>query len=203
MADTKKTTTKSVKNQAPKTTDTENENLKQQIAEMQAQMELMAKMLSNSQVAPEKENVKKERQIPFINMTCGTLVLKGNNFYAIEGQFQEKKFLEREARLIVNNMHNAIAEGYVYIADAEFVKDCELDYLYATLLSDEQLKTLLENNADYVVEVYKSASEGQKELIIQMIENKRLAGEYVDANVLVELGKIANRDLMNIEPEED
>lgn len=211
MANTTKTTKSATTKAEPKVevnmetkaaVDMEKEMLKKQMAEMQAQMELMAKMISAAQEIKTEPVQKTEKQIPFINMTCGDLILRGNTIYRVQGQFTERKFLEREARIIVNNMRNAIEQGCVYIADADFVKECELDHLYANMLNKEQLETLLEHDASYVVEVYKNVADGMKDVIVDMITNKRLNAQQVDANILMQIGAIANRDLINIEPDE-
>lgn len=180
----------------------ENEELKKQIEALQAQMAMMANMIAASKNATEDKPVRNDRYITFVNMTTGSVVLKGNSVYEIEGQFNSRKFLEKEAKIIVNNMKNTIDSGYVYIADADFVKDCELEDTYATLLSDKVLKDLLNHDASYVVETYKNVSDGQKQIIVDMLERKKSLGEYVDANVLMQIGELAHRDLINIEPEE-
>ena len=180
----------------------ENEELKKQIEALQAQMAMMANMIAASKNATEDKPVRNDRYITFVNMTTGSVVLRGNSVYEIEGQFNSRKFLEKEAKIIVNNMKNTIDSGYVYIADADFVKDCELEDTYATLLSDKVLKDLLNHDASYVVETYKNVADGQKQIIVDMLEYKKAHGEQVDANVLMQIGELAHRDLINIEPEE-
>ena len=112
---------------------------------LQAQMELLVKQMAMSN-APVANTKKPERNIEFINMVPGTLVLKGSQIWKIEGQFNSRSFLEREARIIVNNMQNTIRSGYVYIADYDFIKENELAEVYDTMLSDQQLKDLLSKN---------------------------------------------------------
>lgn len=183
--------------------DEEKEALKKQLEELQAQMKMMAEMVASSNKTDVAvSEPKKDRYITFVNMTTGSVVLKGNNVYQIEGQFNKRRFLEREARIIVNNMKNAIELGYVYIADADFVRECELEDTYSTLLDDNTLKELLKHDSGYVVETYKNVADGQKQIIVNMLEEKKVNGEFVDANVLIEIGKLAHRDLINIEPEE-
>ena len=179
----------------------ENESLKKQMEEMKAQMEAMSKMLAEAKSAPvaEKSGVNKDRNITFVNLTNGTAVLRGNSFWKLEGRFASRTFLEREARIIVNNMPNMIRSGMVYITDAQFVEDNDLSEVYLNILSDKDLKELLSHDASYVVDVYKNVSEGQKNVIIDMIVDKVLAGEKVDNNVLVELGRLSGKDLINIE----
>lgn len=180
----------------------ENEALKKQMEEMKAQMEAMSKMLAEAKSAPvivDKSGVNKDRNITFVNLTNGTAVLRGNSFWKLEGRFASRTFLEREARIIVNNMPNMIRSGMVYITDAQFVEDNDLSEVYLNILSDKDLKELLSHDASYVVDVYKNVSDGQKNVIIDMIIDKVLAGEKVDNNVLVELGQLSGKDLINIE----
>ena len=179
----------------------ENESLKKQMEEMKAQMEAMSKMLAEAKSAPiaEKSGVNKDRNITFVNLTNGTAVLRGNSFWKLEGRFASRTFLEREARIIVNNMPNMIRSGMVYITDAQFVEDNDLSEVYLNILSDKDLKELLSHDASYIVDVYKNVSDGQKNIIIDMIVDKVLAGEKVDNNVLVELGRLSGKDLINIE----
>lgn len=182
--------------------DEEKEALKAKLEEMQKQMAFMMGQMSAQTETTEKKSAK-ERNIPFINLTAGTFVLKGTQYWDLVGQFSQRVFLEREARIIVNNMQNAIRSGLVYIADAQFVEENELEEAYRGLLDDKKFKTLLDNKSEYVIEVYKNASPSQQNIIIDMIVEKKTNGEDVDANVLLVLGKLSGKDLINIEPKEE
>ena len=193
---------------APVEAANESDVLKETIAKQQAQMqEMMAQiaLLMKAQSAPVApvEQPKKQNNIKFINLTAGSMNLRGTRMYNIPKQFGFKMLGEAEARLVVNNMPNAIADGYIYIANKAFVHECELDDLYANMLDEAQLKALLNENANDVCEVYKNASEGQKRIILDMVSDKRLNGQPVDANILVELGKLSGVDFMNIDPLDD
>ena len=178
----------------------ENEYLKNQLEELKAQMALMAQMIANGKQNSVDESKKNKRRIAFYNMTPNTLILKGTRSHRIEGQFNKDSYPENEAAAIVANMPNAIRDGLVYIADSKFIEEQELDAIYETILSDKQLKELLNHDSNYVVDMYKSAGPGQQDIIIDMIVQKRLNGEMVDANILMQLGSLSKRDLMNIEP---
>lgn len=201
-------TTTKTKAAAPVEVANESDVLKETIAKQQEQMqEMMAQiaLLMKAQSAPTApaEQPKKQNNIKFINLTAGSMNLRGTRMYNIPKQFGFKMLGEAEARLVVNNMPNAIADGYIYIANKSFVHECELDDLYANMLDDAQLKALLNENANDVCEVYKNASEGQKRIILDMVSDKRLNGQPVDANILVELGKLSGVDFMNIDPLDD
>lgn len=196
---TKKTnisTTKVTEDIKTSVLDIEKEELKKQIEEMKAQMEAMTKLISAKEEKEEKIKAP-ERQISFVNMTSGTCVLKGSSVYRIEGQFKSRSFLEREARIIVNNMKNAIEQGYIYIANADFVKENDLDLIYENLLSDKELRELFGKNPQVIIETYKTVNEGQKQIIVNMIQEAKENNKYIDANVLLEIGKLSGVDLIN------
>lgn len=173
----------------------ENELLKKQMEAMQAQMELLVKQMAMSNV-PIANTKKSERNIEFINMVPGTLVLRGNQIWKIEGQFNSRSFLEREARIIVNNMQNTIRSGYVYIADYDFIQENELTGVYDTMLSDQQLKDLLNKNFNEVVEIYKTVPKTQQDIIVRMIKERKEAGVQIDANILIQIGELCGQDLL-------
>ena len=203
-----KTTTK--KESAPTTpvVDTEKEQLKAQLAEQQkrmeemmAQMQVLMQAQSNSTMPTKSVNPNK--QIVFINMTSGGLNLKGTRMYHIDNQFGAKSVQESEARVIVANMPNTIADGYVYIPDNEFLESCNMGGVYDGMLNDEQMKTLLNQDANYVCDVFENATDSQKRIIIDMVSDRQLNGNPVDANILVRLGKLAGVDFLDIEPLDD
>lgn len=202
---TSKTTTKK---EATPVVDKEKEQLKAQLAEQQkrmeemmAQMQVLMQAQSNS-TTPTK-SVNSNKQIVFINMTSGGLNLKGTRMYHIDNQFGTKSVQESEARVIVANMPNTIANGYVYIPDNEFLESCNMGGVYDGMLNDEQMKTLLNQDANYVCDVFENATDSQKRIIIDMVSDRQLNGKPVDANILVRLGKLTGVDFLNIEPLEE
>ena len=205
---TPKTTTKKETAPTPPVVDTEKEQLKAQIAEQQkrmeemmAQMQVLMQAQSNSVTSTKPVNSNK--QIVFINMTSGGLNLKGTRMYHIDNQFGTKSVQESEARVIVANMPNTIAEGYVYIPDNEFLESCNMGGVYDGMLNDEQMKTLLNQDANYVCDVFENATDSQKRIIIDMVSDRQLNGKPVDANILVRLGKLTGVDFLDIEPLDD
>ena len=169
--------------------------------EMMAQMQVLMQAQSNSTTSAKPVNSNK--QIVFINMTAGGLNLKGTRMYHIDNQFGTKSVQESEARVIVANMPNTIAEGYVYIPDNEFLESCNMGGVYDGMLNDEQMKTLLNQDANYVCDVFENATDSQKRIIIDMVSDRQLNGNSVDANILIRLGKLAGVNFLDIEPLEE
>ena len=213
MARPKNETKPSAENEVTKTVDKsvvdETAELKAKLAAQEKQMaEMMAKMqeMMNAQMATPTSVIadnNQTRSIKFINLASGGLTLKGNRFYHMDKQFDSRMIPESEARAIVNNMPNTMVSGVVYIADADFVREVELDGAYAEMLSDEQVKSLLHKSAAEVCDIYRNASDTQKRIIVDMVSDRRLEGLPVDANIVVELGKLCGKDLMGIEPENE
>ena len=173
----------------------ENEALKKQLAELQEQVALMTKMMN--QTEEEKPVKKSNKTITFVNLTSGTLILRGSKIHELVGQFAKATFTEREAQLIVNNNINAITKGLCYIMDADFVEDCDLAPYYEHMLDDKTFKNLLNYAPDKIIDLYRNASSNQQEIIIAMIEDKMIHNQVIDANVLRTLSQLSGKDLLN------
>ena len=201
-ATTKKTTTATTATSTIEKPETDSRIAEQanEIAELKAQIALLMKAQKASTQATTVESApKKKKNVTIINRFAGGLTVKGNSYYHFDKQFDKRAFSEAEATAIVNNMPNAAREGIFYITDAQFVEDNDLSDAYENMIDDVKMKTILSLDANSVLVLYKNASEAQKTIIENMIVNGRLNGEALDANVLVELGKITGKNYMEIE----
>lgn len=187
--------------------DEEKEQLKAQLAEQQKRMEeMMAQMQVLMQAQSNTANpspVNSNKQIKIINLTAGGLNLRGVRMHHIDKQFESITVNESEARAIVANTPNAITSGCVYIPDNDFMASVDMDGLFNEMLDDKQLKNLLNQNADEVCSVYMNATDSQKEIIVDMISNRRLGGVEVDANILLKLGELSGKNFLDIDPLEE
>ena len=180
----------------------ENDDLKAQLEELKAQMALMAQMMSKG--GDESKATKQSaKRIRFVNLTNGTVVLRGTVMWSIVGQFNHRDFAEKEANIIVENMINLINSGAVYIADKEFAEEHNLTDIYANLLDEKALRELFDKDGQTILETYKMVNAAQKQIIVDMIVSRRERGQFVDANAAIEIGKLCGKDLMLIEPDED
>lgn len=177
----------------------ENDELKKQLDEFKAQMALMAQMVANKPVAATKSS----KQIKFINLSSGSAILRGTVMWKITGQFADKDFDETEANIIVANMGNMIRSGRVYIADQDFVESHNLGEVYKHILNVDQLKSLFDKDGKTIIEAYKMANDAQKQIIVDMISERKVNGQFVDANAAIEISKLCGKDLMAIEPDDE
>ena len=201
-ATTKKTTTATTTTSTTEKPETDSRIAEQanEIAELKAQIALLMKaQKASAQTTTVESTPKKKKNVTIINLFAGGLTVKGNSYYHFDKQFDKRAFSEAEATAIVNNMPNAAREGIFYITDAQFVEDNDLSDAYENMIDDVKMKTILSLDANSVLVLYKNASEAQKTIIENMIVNGRLNGEALDANILVELGKITGKNYMEIE----
>ena len=70
------------------------------------------------------------------------------------------------------------------------------------MLKPEDLKELFNKNPQAIVSAYELALDGQKKIILDMVIEKKSKGQPIDANILVKLGELSGKDLVNIEADE-
>ena len=183
----------------------DNQKLKEQaeqIANLQAQLEVLMRAQANVSVE-QAEPKKKKKMVKIISLVAGGLTLQGSRVIRIDEQFDNVSVTDAEARIIISNMPKSAREGIFYIADNDFVEENDLEDAYQTILDDRQLKTILSKNAKDVVDIYQNAPDAQKKIIDSMIVDGRLMGLEIDANILMELGKISGIDYFGIEKVEE
>lgn len=210
MAEAKTTETKSTtkkttatKKAEPKV-DERDIKLAEQAAELEAlkaQMQaVLQAQMTNAQVVTEP---KKKKNVSIMSFAVGGLTLMGTRAIRIPKQFDTVSVSESEATAIVNNMPESARNGLFYILDADFVEENELSDAYKNLLDDKQFKQLLTQSSDYVVDIFKSASDVQKKIIINMIIDKKSHNLPIDANIVEQISKLSGVDFdMAIEAED-
>jgi hypothetical protein len=202
---TEKVTTENVEKEVTPIELNDNQKLKEQaeqIANLQAQLEVLMRAQANVSVE-QTEPKRKKKMVKIISLVAGGLTLQGSRIIRIDKQFDSVSVTDSEARIIISNMPKSAREGIFYIADNDFVEENDLEDAYQTILDDRQLKTVLLKNAKDVVDIYQNAPDAQKKIIDSMIVDGRLMGLEIDANILMELGKISGIDYFGIEKVEE
>ena len=190
---TKKTTTATT--QTPIVEDKKTIELEDKVKFLTEQLMKMQEMMASMNVTASSQtaSTNNNRLIRFINLSTGKIVLKGSTTWVIDKQFDYRDFLETEASIIVANMPNTIAQGFVYIADADFVESHNLVEVYRHILDDNTLKTLFDRDYKHVVDLFKSCSDAQKLIIFDMINERIEQGIDVDANIVAQIEKLSGK----------
>lgn len=212
MATTKKSTTTKSSTDTVDTTevkvpkDKQNVDVQALLKQLEAMQKELAEMKEQtSQTFPIAElSSTKEKMITFINLTPGSVMLRGSATrpYEIEGRYNSRTFTEMESKVIVSQMGGYLRDGYVYIDDADFVKEVGLGDAYRNIMTPDALKGLMSKTPEAIISAYDLALDGQKKIILDMIIEKKSKGENIDANILVELGKLSGKELVGIEAED-
>lgn len=181
----------------------ENEILKQKLADMEKQMSMLMQMMGNN-LAPSQTQTPNDRDIEVISLITGSLVLTttgkdSGQKYEFKNQFDSVLIPESDLRAIVRSMPKTAHGGYFYITDSKFVEDVKLTSAYRNMRDKNDLVEMFNKSHNEFMDIYNNCPQGQQKVIVDMVIAKKLNGEFVDANILIELGKACKRDLMSIE----
>lgn len=190
----------------------ENDNLKNELETMKKQMEeMMRQMTAFNMIANMNQNQSNyiDKDILVTSMISGQLILSttgrsDGKFYIFNKQFEEQGIPVADLKAICSSMKSTAMNGKFFIDDAEFVREAGLSSSYRNILDRVQLSNILSIPVDEFITKYKSAPKAQKNIISTMIQDKRLNGEFVDANIMMALKEITGVDYSAIEklPEE-
>ena len=205
------TSTKKVTSTTTATTDSvdlqkENNDLRSELNSLKEQMQLlMSQMLMNNANVAKPTEQEDDPLVEVISLTNGSLILSTNGrsdgrIYRLNKQFDVKNIPASDLKLIVNAMPHTTEEGYYFINDTDFVKKNRLSNVYTHLMGVKEIKEIFSKPYNEFIAAYQAASRGQKSIIESMVTDKKLNGEFVDANILLELGKITGKNYMDIEP---
>lgn len=160
----------------------------------------------NTTKETQAEELNSDTEIPVVSMCVGKLVIStlGNglgNIYRFEkfGEIQDIPF--GDLKEIVKNKPYFAKEGAFYIANEEAVKKLRLTRDYENIISNKMFETLLNQNAEVVVEAYKTAPDLQKSQVVSLIEDKLASGADIDGNILIKIGKLCGKSFIKNEEE--
>lgn len=206
MANTKTPTTVS-KSQSVEIDNTalieENKRLKENIENMEAKLNLLIQQFA-SIAQPAKSQIEEEKEIEVTNLCVGRLVLSttgksdGRRYDFVE-QFETRLIPEGDLKEIIRAMPGTAKSGMFFINDVDFVKANRLSSSYKNILDTDGLYNIFNSSADFLSK-YRSASNIQKTIIENMVSDRSINGEEIDANILKALSKETGRDFMNIDP---
>ena len=181
----------------------ENKRLKENIENMEAKLNLLIQQFA-SMAQPVKPQIDEEKEIEVTNLCIGRLVLSttgksdGRRYDFME-QFETRLIPESDLKEIIRAMPTTAKNGMFFINDVDFVKANKLSSSYKNILDVNGLYNIFNSSADFLNK-YRSASQIQKTIIENMVSDKSINGEEIDANILKALSKETGRDFMNIDP---
>lgn len=183
----------------------ENEEIKAQLAETQKQLQELMKQIQNGvAMTSESSAIEDDMEVLVISLVPHKLNLltepsgKGA-IYSFNTMYEEQLIDYGDLKAIVRSNRDMVNNGRFYIMNEEVVKKLRLKTIYNHLLTPDELKGLLKKKPEQIVEIYKLAPEGQKQIIVDMVIDAKFNKGKIDANLLQELGQFCGKDLLNIE----
>ena len=185
----------------------ENNELKAQMSQMQEQMNTLLQKFAMLNLSGQNFN-QQDKDIDVVSLVNATLLISTNGrsdgkVYKFTKQFESRPIPESDLKEIVRAMPRTAREGYFYILDSDFIRNNGLSSSYRNILTQTEMANIFSLNSKEFMEKYSYVSDAQKKIIENMLINKRLMNEDVDANIMLALQKATGRNYMEIEPLEN
>ena len=193
----------------------ENAQLRNDLDAMKAQMEQMMQQLASfTQMssmfnAMNQQNSYIDKDIGVVSLVTGQLILSTNGrsdgkLYSFSKQYEEQAIPVADLKAICSSMKSTAMNGKFFIDDADFVREAGLSSSYRNMLDRTGMANVLSLSVDDFISTFKAVPKAQKGIIQNMIRDKRLNGEFVDANIMMVLKDLTGVDYMSVEklPEE-
>lgn len=185
----------------------ENNELKAQMSQMQEQMNTLLQKFAMLNLSGQNFN-QQDKDIDVVSLVNATLLISTNGrsdgkVYKFTKQFESQPIPESDLKEIVRAMPRTAREGYFYILDSDFIRNNGLSSSYRNILTQTEMANIFSLNSKEFMEKYSYVSDAQKKIIENMLINKRLMNEDVDANIMLALQKATGRNYMEIEPLEN
>lgn len=185
----------------------ENESLKDNISRLNEKMNLlMEQMLKMGQVSNTTSKVTdSNKDVEVFSMVIGKLLLSttgksDGKMYIFNEQFEAQPIPFNDLKEICRTMKSFAQNGKFFINDEEVVRELGLVSSYRSILDAYHLQNIFSLAPNDFVAEYNRVNKAQKAVIENMVANKCLMDEDIDANILKALSKVTGRDYMNIEP---
>lgn len=169
------------------------EELQKQMLQMQ---EMVKSLMSQNQIQSQtpqvsNEKVARDELIPVVSLTPHQLNISTEGYgkgdiitFEKYGEVQDIYF-DALMKLVQKNK-TFFNEGKLYILDQRAVRDLRLDRIYEDLISNETFDKILELTPEQVCDFYEQAPKGQKDIIKDMLIQKKFEGN-VNMNILYSL----------------
>lgn len=183
-----------------------NNTEKSEIEQLKALVEQLSKQVANmsEEKKQPKQKVVKEispnTYVKIMSLVGDKLNLstrphgKGKTF-SFEKFGQIKSVFYSELLEIIENHPNFFAAGYFYVLDQNVINSGNYNDLYQKILTKEQMELIL-SNADNAIQLFEGANEKQQKVIIQFFVDKLVVDEPVDYNLVSNLTRISNIDIL-------
>jgi len=101
-----------------------------------------------------------------------------------------KRILYQDLVSILDHHVNFRDQGLFYVVDERVIRQHGLNDLYATLLTEQTIRSMVNGKSENLEELFRSANDFQRKIITDMIVERIVAGRDVDLNMIDRLERI-------------
>lgn len=195
----------------------ENNELKNNLSQMQEQMNLMMEQMKSLQSNPIQRLITKDdittRKIPVISLLHNPAILSTEQYgagtpYQFPEYGTERKIkftdLERIVNLCktiafdTNNDTSFFERGDFYICDSEAVEELGLESFYENIFTKEMVDRCIDLKDETAINIFKGANDSIKKSVIRAIIDNINNGHNYDLNLIAILSKAYGEDIQEI-----
>lgn len=115
---------------------------------------------------------------------------RGGKIFTFRKQYEVKRILYSDLVEILENQPGFVEAGYFYIADQRVIRRHGLDDVYKNILTKEKIESIMSNNSNDAVTLFKSANPSQQEVIVEMLILKLCNNpDSVDLNMVDKISR--------------
>jgi len=97
---------------------------------------------------------------------------------------------------IVDTHSNFVEDGRFYILNRAAIHELSLEDIYSNILTKEKIDAILQgNDRDVSISLFQSANKAQREVICQMLIDRRINDEEVDLNIWDRIDRMVDGQL--------
>ena len=111
-----------------------------------------------------------------------------------------KRILYNDLASILENYRSFMEGGLFYIMNPKVIRKHGLDDIYAKILNKEMILKIIGTDPKVAVKLYKSTTDQQREIIEGMLVQELKTGDP-DLNIIAQISKLADKDLIKIADE--
>ena len=175
-----------------------------ELSEVEALRARLAELESKNEVEEEDYSdvkIQQDEYIPVMSLVSHHLNLStkenGQGYVKKFTKFGDiKRILYRDLLEIIESHPNFMEAGYFYIMHPSFIRQNGLDDIYSKILTKEKIEKILSTKSEACVELYETANEKQREIIVGMLVTKlRDNPDSVNLNVVSRISALAKVDI--------
>lgn len=175
-----------------------NEDLMKRLEELEKENELLKNNESSTAI-------RLDEYIEVLSLYPGKLTLsteplgRGRPF-SFSGFGETKRILYNDLASILENYRSFLEGGLFYILDKRVIQKHGLHDTYEKILSKDMILKVIGCDPKVAVKFYKSTTDQQREIIEGMLVQELKNGNP-DLNIIAQISKLANKDLIQIAEE--